>query len=613
MSTYADLPDVLDLLAGRRAGPADIKGALLRLHAQIMARRQNASASSFDFLNRTSEAVGRMRGKAHHAIRIECLWDCGGYFNAFGNHSEALRCARDITSLAERAASKRGTRQGHSLAGMAYGELGDIGGALIHYEKALRIALQHDASAIVPTLVNIGVVFNYSGLHSDALTCFRRGYEIACVDPASAEITRSALTNIAQSHLCREEYQEGYAAIRQCLHNAIEPTNDRTAISRAIREWTFVQLALELGEIAEAREHSLRCFRYANLGGNPKTHNLAEITQGLCEVVSGNVDNGLTILERALDRAADSAMLEDILRALVKANNEAGRPEQALKYLRRLMSQVSMARQTAIAAAMTLNETSPDQLVRFESDGIKTLELREAKLRAAVAENHIFASRLEMLERLAITADLKEEMSGEHGYRVGKLAGLIAEKIGWDRSRADILERAARLHDIGKVGMPDRILLSSKQLQDAERHFMSTHAVIGAELLATSDAPEIRMAEEIARYHHEWWDGKGYPTGRSGKQIPLAARIVAIADVFDALTHGRPYAEPWEIDQALSEIRDRRGSQFDPELADVFLELLGTLVKSHKNLDAYLGKGAQGSPFLQARARIRKMLDQERT
>ena len=161
--------------------------------------------------------------------------------------------------------------------------------------------------------------------------------------------------------------------------------------------------------------------------------------------------------------------------------------------------------------------------------------------------------------------------------------------------------------------MPDRILLSSEELKQAERHFMSTHTTIGAELLATSDVPEIRMAEEIARYHHEWWDGKGYPTGRSGKKIPITARIVAIADVFDALTHGRPYAEPWEQGRALAEITDRRGSQFDPELTDVFLELMETLAKSHKNLDAFLGRGAHGSPFLQARARIRRMLDSERT
>jgi putative two-component system response regulator len=613
MPTYSDLPEMLDLPASRRAGNEDVKGALLRLHAQIKARRQNASASSFDFLNRASAAVGRIRGGAHHAVRIECLWDCGGYFHAFGNHSEALRCARDLAAIAERARSKHGMRLSHTLAGMAFGDLGDIGGALIQYEKGLRIAQQHDPAGIVPLLVNIGVVFNYSGLRGDALNCFHRAYELASADAALAEMANSALTNIALSHLLREEYREGYVAIRRCLLNASEPTNDRTALSRAIREWIVVQLALELGEFAEAREHSLLCFRYGNMGDNPKSRSLAEITQGLCEVTTGSVETGLTILERALEHAADVAMREDILRALVKANDEAGRPDQALEYVRRLISQISAARKTALAVALTLNKGAPDPLVRFEMDGMKALELREAKLRAAAAENHIFASRIEMLERLAITADLKEEMSGEHGYRVGKMAALISDSLGWERTRRDTLERAARLHDIGKVGMPDRILLSSKQLQEAERHFMSTHAIVGAELLATSDVPEIKMAEEIARFHHEWWNGKGYPTGRSGKRIPLTARIVAIADVFDALTHGRPYAEPWPIDKALSEIRERRGSQFDPELTDAFLELVEKLMKTHQNLDAYLAKGAQSSPFLQARARIRKMLDGERT
>ena len=120
-------------------------------------------------------------------------------------------------------------------------------------------------------------------------------------------------------------------------------------------------------------------------------------------------------------------------------------------------------------------------------------------------------------------------------------------------------ELVFRLHDIGKIGMPDRILLQSQHLQEAERHFMSTHTTLGAELLAKGITPNLRMAEEIARYHHEWWNGMGYPTGLAGKRIPVHARIVALADVFDALTHGRPYAPPWPMERALEEICSRRG------------------------------------------------------
>ena len=240
------------------------------------------------------------------------------------------------------------------------------------------------------------------------------------------------------------------------------------------------------------------------------------------------------------------------------------------------------------------------------------MELRESRLRTKVAESNLLNSRIEMLERLAVTADLKEEASGEHGYRVGRLSALVAEDLGWPRDACHALDLAARLHDIGKIGVPDRILLTSEELKEAERHFMSTHTLIGAELLARSDIPQLQMAEEIARFHHEWWDGNGYPARRKGKRIPIHARIVALADVFDALTHGRPFSAPWSFDRALEEVRSRIGTQFDPEIAQVFLARVERLRREQADLDGYLGKAGKSSPFLQARNKIRMMLAEER-
>ena len=130
--------------------------------------------------------------------------------------------------------------------------------------------------------------------------------------------------------------------------------------------------------------------------------------------------------------------------------------------------------------------------------------------------------------------------------------------------------------------------------------------------MASSQIPQLRIAEEIARCHHEWWDGTGYPKQLKGKDIPRSARIVALADVFDAMTHGRPYAPARPVDEALDLIASLRGRQFDPELTDHFLALVRRLVRENQNLDAYLGKAARHSPFLKARARIKELLTQER-
>jgi putative two-component system response regulator len=213
---------------------------------------------------------------------------------------------------------------------------------------------------------------------------------------------------------------------------------------------------------------------------------------------------------------------------------------------------------------------------------------------------------------MAVAADIREDISGEHGYRVGLLSALLAKEIGWDRDSCNALDVAARLHDIGKVGISDKILLSEKILKDAERHFIASHTMMGAEILSRSEIPQVRIAEEIALCHHEWWDGNGYPRQLKAMAIPKSARIVALADAFDAMTHGRPYADPIPIEAALDQIAGLRGRQFDPELTDHFLALVRRLAADNKDLDAYLGKAARNSPFLRARARIKEMLAQGR-
>jgi putative two-component system response regulator len=155
-------------------------------------------------------------------------------------------------------------------------------------------------------------------------------------------------------------------------------------------------------------------------------------------------------------------------------------------------------------------------------------------------------------------------------------------------------------------------MLSPSTLLEAEKQFVCMHTAIGSELLADGASAQMRIAQQIALYHHEWWNGEGYPSRLAGKRIPIQARIVALADVFDALTHGRPFSPPWSMDRALSEIRARRGTQFDPELTDVFLNLMERLITEHEDLDAYLGRASRHSPFLQARNKIRRMLEDEK-
>lgn len=182
-------------------------------------------------------------------------------------------------------------------------------------------------------------------------------------------------------------------------------------------------------------------------------------------------------------------------------------------------------------------------------------------------------SRLEMLERLALAAEYRDDDTQEHAWRIGRICALLALELDLSADEAQLIGRAAPLHDLGKIGIADAILLKPGKLTDQEFAVIKTHAVIGAEILAGSHSPLLRLAEQIALTHHERWDGRGYPAGLRGEQIPLAGRIVAVADVFDALTHERPYKQAWSLSAAVNEILEQAGRQFDPRVVAAFAML----------------------------------------
>jgi HD-GYP domain-containing protein (c-di-GMP phosphodiesterase class II) len=182
-------------------------------------------------------------------------------------------------------------------------------------------------------------------------------------------------------------------------------------------------------------------------------------------------------------------------------------------------------------------------------------------------------ARLEILDRLAIAAEYRDDATQEHAWRLGRTSALLALGLGLPDREVELIRRAAPLHDIGKIGIPDAILLKPGRLTYEEFEQIKTHTTIGAEILSGSRSQLLGMAERIALTHHERWDGRGYPRGLAGEQIPLPGRIVAVADVFDALTHERPYKPAWSLQEAVAEIPSQAGGQFDPDVVGAFLQL----------------------------------------
>lgn len=180
----------------------------------------------------------------------------------------------------------------------------------------------------------------------------------------------------------------------------------------------------------------------------------------------------------------------------------------------------------------------------------------------------------EILDRLVLAADFRDDETRQHTARVGEISARIAAVMGLPDHVVDVIRLAAPLHDLGKIGMPDDILLKLGKLTEAEFGLMQQHTTIGARILSGSTHAILQTAEQIALTHHERWDGCGYLHGLRGDDIPLASRIVAVADVFDALTHRRPYKEPWPVDHALDEIERLQGHQFDPRVVAALRQVI---------------------------------------
>jgi putative two-component system response regulator len=198
----------------------------------------------------------------------------------------------------------------------------------------------------------------------------------------------------------------------------------------------------------------------------------------------------------------------------------------------------------------------------------------------------LFQARRDVLERLAAALDSRDDVTGGHTKRVGKLARLVAKELGSPQEFADAIEVAALLHDIGKIAVSDAILMKPSALTPEERKVMEGHCFLGARILNGSGEPVMNMAHEIALTHHEHWNGAGYPQGLAGTDIPLSGRIVAVIDSYDAMTNDRPYRKRMSHEDSIMELVRCKGTQFDPTVVDAFLTVTRSI--SSSSPDQYL-------------------------
>jgi putative two-component system response regulator len=459
-----------------------------------------------------------------------------------GNYSEALGLCLDALDTYRRT-DHRGD-EGNFLNTIAsiHSHLGDLDRGLRTYEEALEVNRglgrpEHEALIIA----NIACLRTKRGDGRLAVT----------IGKQAVEMSRS----FAPSYL-----PEVLATLGEAYDAAGEPDAAAELFDEAVAR----------SEQAERDGHTVTCTAHIN----------ALLSRGRSHLAARRFAAAQADLQSALTRAEleRARQLElDAHAALTVLYKEMGRFEEALAHAdARFELNHELFNEGTDLRIRTLQIVHDTEHARQEAE---IYRLRTSELEAMVQERtrDLEAFQIEALTRLAILGEFRDTDTGEHTVRVGDMAARIARGLGLEPDIVDRLRLAARLHDIGKVGIPDSILLKPGPLTPAEFEVMKTHTTIGARILAGSSSPLVQMAEEVALNHHERWDGTGYPNGRAGHVIPLSGRITTVADVFDALTSVRPYKRAWSVEEAVRYIAEASGTQFEPRIVEVFLDIVNEL------------------------------------
>lgn len=523
-----------------RLGKNELKVEALNFQAAIL-NIQGEHALSLDSLDKALSLVRELDLPEHEA---NILNNIGIIHTMLGDYPRALEHLMEVYRLTK--TKLPGTRsEAFNLGsiGNLYMEMKEYTKALDFYGKTLEVARRLGNKTIeVAALNNQATAYQRMGEWDPAKHLFQQALELA-QQARLKELAVNSLDGLGQIH-----HALGHFRV------AVDCHGEALSISR--------QIQYRDGEI----------FALLNLGRD--------------FLANQDPEKAIQPLKAALELASQTQRIKAVIEAhelLAQAYEQLGHPTQALLHYRQfhlaereLFSQENQQHTRKLATQFELERfRSEAETYRLRTEMAQQAQLAaEAKVLQRTRE--LEASQRDILQRLALAAEYRDDDTGEHTLRVGTSAGLIAQRLGLPKQEVELIAFAARLHDVGKIGIPDAILLKPGRFTPEEFDLMKSHTLIGARMLSGGNSKLLHLAEEIALSHHERWNGKGYPKGLAGEQIPLAGRIVAVADVFDALTHVRPYKPAWNKEQALEELRVNAGSQFDPQIVEVALEVFGS-------------------------------------
>lgn len=504
--------------------------------------------------------------------RADALFVAARQLHMAGKNIEALHPALLAGDLFQRVlGDAEPTARVMLLSGVILAYMGNHIEAAARFSAARDMATRMRSDSIKSTaLLNLGNVWVETGANQSGYEAFREALRCAeKISPvAEIEVSRAA-GNMAYVCKLLNKFEEALSHLQTAIGVLRNAKGADLALHLTNLHATAVEILLHLGRIEEARLHEDMARTNASVCGAEVAKLRAAAVTGLFNVLDGRTDDGIVLAEQATNRMkAFGQTYRGALLTLSQAQRMAGRDLDAKATMRsyaievqRVSHQTDSVRRRALSSAMALPEEEALGPAMSEQDA----ELRKMLVRVLSGEAALL--------RQAMRSEAVIDPEGLHMFRVGGLAGLLAERLGVDSDEVAALRIAACAHDIGMAGVPNDILRSARQwadLDEMERHFIQLHPLDGVEYIATKDLAHSAIYEQVIRHHHERFDGRGYPDALAGEAIPLPARVVAVCDAFDSMTHERPYAAALTIAEALTAMGVQAGRQFDPTIAREF-------------------------------------------
>jgi putative two-component system response regulator len=551
-----------------------------------------------DVGERACKALLRLPVTLHSEAAADAIWQVAR-FNAtrrFNAHL-VVELARRLIDIGSISGGIDWVRKGRLVSSTAHCFSANYAVAVEEAWAAMKLARTSGSGfGVAAAWNNLGIALNGAGLHQSGLQCFERALTIARASPTKefqSVLLTAGLNNVSIACICLGDFKRGLAAAAEASLARVGQSSAQVTVLSVTGGCCHVRLLLEAGQIGEARALCDELLQKSRSLGSLGLETDVLLIDGLCRVFEGEVPGGLRQVRQALETVRGLHVeLREALLLAIRAHDLAGEITAADMYRRELALHNRLVQQ--------------EGMLEQHRSHLRRLQAEEGESPASLER------KAEMVERLAITTEMREDPSGLRVFRVGRLSRLLAVQLGWSDPDAEALEVAARLHDIGKISVADDIVTAGRPLTADELQAMRAHCQAGAELLLQTELDNARLAADVAAYHHEAWDGSGYPHGIGGTAIPLAARIVAIADAFAAMTGERPYQPRLDVRQALQQLRAGAGSRHDPTLVPRFVEMVEGLLGSVDDLDSFLAEAADRSPFMQVHRQLAQRLAETR-